>query len=55
MIEGLGGVEYASILFRPLESLAAVEESTVRDKAIVAIKAIIAQLSSDRYPAILIV
>ena len=45
LLPGLGGIEHAAVLLRPLESLAAVEESTVRDKAIAAIQALVAQLS----------
>ena len=43
----IGGKEYAYNLLKPLEQLAMVEESTVRDKAIQSISVVVRDLSAQ--------
>lgn len=44
----LGGVEYADCLIRPLETLAAVEEPVVRDKAVEAVNKICDEMTTEQ-------
>lgn len=41
----VGGAEYAPALLKPLEALATVEESTVREKALAALRSVVARLA----------
>ena len=43
----IGGSEYVSILIPPLESLATVEETVVRDKAVESLRQIAAEHSNE--------
>lgn len=45
MVELIGGPTHAHLLLPPLETLAAVEETTVRDKAAESLNAIVVVLS----------